>query len=132
LTNRTYFDTFHYMKTGKRIHVVFYKSLSGNEPVRQWLQKLSPEERKEVGKDIKMIEFCWPVGLPQVRKLDNQLWEVRCMLPNKIARVFFTIYDPSNMVLLHACIKKSQKTPQEDLDTAKKRRNEIMNGGKIL
>jgi len=33
------------------------------------------------------------------------------------------------MVLLHCIIKKSQKTPKEDFDLAKKRRNEVLKGG---
>lgn len=119
------------MESTKRINVVFYKSPAGNEPVRQWLKNLMLEEKKLIGEDIKMIEFSWPVGLPRVRKMDDNLWEVRTTLPNKISRVFFTVWK-QYMVLLHSCIKKAQKTPVEDLDLAKKRRNEIMKGGIAL
>ena len=76
------------------------------------------------------IEMSWPVGYPKVRKLDSDLWEVRSDLSDKrICRVFFTISD-KKMILLHAIIKKSQKTPLEDLDLAKKRKNLILGGKK--
>jgi phage-related protein len=56
-----------------------------------------------------------------VRKLDRDLWEVRSRLDNRIARILFTIYE-DKMVLLHGFIKKSQKTPKEDLNLAKDRK----------
>lgn len=115
------------MPYNKTIKVVFYKTLMGNEPVREWLLDLSPDKRKSIGEDIKAIEIAWPIGLPLVRKLDTNLWEVRTKLPNQISRVFFTIVQDM-MVLLHAIIKKTQKTPQKDLELAKRRRNEVLEG----
>ena len=112
----------------KVLTVSFYKSPAGNEPVRDWLKLRLTEEKKAIGEDIKAVEYTWPVGYPQVVKLDKDLWEVRTTLPNGICRVFFTIWE-KYMVLLHSIIKKTQKTPQKDLDTAKKRRNRVLSGG---
>ena len=112
----------------KTLSVYFFKNPTGNEPVRDWLKHRSPEERKAIGEDIKAVEFTWPVGYPQVVKLDKDLWEVRTNLPKGICRVFFTIWK-QYMVLLHSIIKKTQKTPQQDLDLAKKRRNAVLAGG---
>jgi len=36
-----------------------------------------------------MVQEGWPLGMPLVRNLAKGLWEVRCTLPNTIARVFF-------------------------------------------
>jgi phage-related protein len=112
----------------KVLTVYFYKSPSGNEPVRDWLNLMTQEEKKIIGQDIKAVEYSWPVGYPQVTKLDKDLWEVRTNLPNGISRVFFTIWE-NYMVLVHSIIKKTQKTPQQDIDIAKKRRNIVMSGG---
>ena len=71
------------------------------------------------------------LGYPCTKMLKSwytDLWEVRTILPNKISRVFFTVWK-GFMVLLHSIIKKSKKTPKEDLDLAKKRRNEVLKGG---
>jgi len=112
----------------KTLTAYFYKTPTGNEPVRDWLKKLTSEEKKAIGEDIKAVEFSWPVGYPQVTKLDKDLWEVRTNLPNGISRVLFTIWK-KYMVLLHGFIKKTQKTPKQDLDHAKKLRNNVMAGG---
>ena len=103
-----------------RLRVVFYKTETGNEPVREWLKSLPREDRKTMGEDIKTVQFGWPLGMPVVRKLDKHLWEVRSRLHNRIARILFTVEDDV-MVLLHGFIKKSQKTPRSDLELAKKR-----------
>jgi len=44
----------------------FYRTASGNEPVREWLKELPEFERKQVGSDIKAVQFGWPLGLPLV------------------------------------------------------------------
>ena len=56
---------------------------------------------------------------------DSFLEEVRSNVSNGIARVIFYVED-NTMVLLHAFIKKSQKTPQKDLDVAIKRYKELL------
>ncbi|MCL2185288.1 MAG: type II toxin-antitoxin system RelE/ParE family toxin [Treponema sp.] len=112
----------------KVLTVYFYKSHSGNEPVRDWLKLRTPDEKKAIGEDLKMVEYSWPVGYPQVVKLDKDLWEVRTNLPQGISRIFFTVWE-RYIVLLHSIIKKTQKTPKQDLETAKKRRNRVLSGG---
>jgi phage-related protein len=100
--------------------VVFYQTEAGNEPVRVWLKSLTKTERKSIGEDIKTAQFGWPIGMPLIRKIERGFWEVRCDVKDGIARVFFTVED-NLMILLHGFIKKSQKTPQKELDTARRR-----------
>jgi len=88
--------------------------------VRDWLRELSATNRKTIGKDIKTVQFGWPLGMPLVRKMDKDLWEVRIRLEGRIARVLFTV-SMGKIVLLHGFIKKSQVTPKPDLDLAKDR-----------
>jgi phage-related protein len=106
----------------------FFKTPAGNEPVRDWLKKQTAEDKKAIGEDIKAVEFLWPLGYPQVTKLDKDLWEVRTNLDDRICRVFFTV-TAGLMVLLHGIIKKDQKTPKQDLELAKKRRDSVLKGG---
>ena len=109
----------------KRIPAAFYRSASGAEPVRDWLRTLPPADRRIVGFDIATVEFGWPVGMPLCRSLGGRLWEVRCALTQgRIARVLFCGLQ-GRMVLLHAFVKKSQKTPPPELDIARKRQKEI-------
>jgi phage-related protein len=103
-----------------RLRVVFFQTESGTEPVREWLLTLTRDDRKVIGRDIKTVQFGWPLGMPLVRKLDRELWEVRTRLSNRIARVLFTVHQDV-IVLLHGFNKKSQKTPMTDLEIARRR-----------
>ena len=108
----------------KILKVVFFKTESGTEPVRQWLLSLSKEERLIIGTDIKTVEFGWPVGMPTCRSMGDGLWEVRSSLPQgKIARSLFYV-DDGYMVLLHGFIKKSKKTPPKELELARRRKRQ--------
>ena len=109
------------MRGEQILKVVFFRSESGREPVRQWLLELDRDDRKAIGEDIKLVQFRWPLGLPLVRKISADLWEVRSHLSSgRIARVFFTIAG-NEIALLHGFIKKSQKTPKQDLGVAQER-----------
>ena len=103
-----------------QLKVAFFRTDRGSEPVREWLKSLSPAEKRIIGEDIKTIQFGWPLVMPVVRKMEAGLWEVRSRLVNRIARVLFTVKD-SKMILLHGFIKKSDKTPQDDINLARQR-----------
>jgi phage-related protein len=104
--------------------VSFFLTENGNEPVREWLKDMEKEDRKLIGEDILLVQFRWPLGMPLVRKMETNLWEVRSKLQNgNISRVFFTIFK-SEMILLHGIIKKSQKTPKKDIELARSRKNQ--------
>jgi phage-related protein len=104
----------------KKIEVVFFQTAAGHAPVRDWLLELTREDRRQIGEDIKAVEFGWPVGLPVCRPLGGGLYEVRSDLKDRIARVVFSI-DGGDMVLLHGFIKKAQATPKSELELARKR-----------
>jgi phage-related protein len=112
------------IKIIKSIPVYFFSETSGKEPVREWLYTLSKEDRKIIGHDIRTIQIEWPIGLPLVRHLGNKLWEIRITLDNRIARIIFVLVD-SAIILLHGFIKKSQKTPINDLALAQKRAKKL-------
>ena len=102
------------------LSVRFFATASGNEPVREWLAGLDRDDRRAIGFDIKTAQFGWPIGMPLVRKLEPGLWEVRSQVATGIARVLFSV-EGDTMVLLHGFVKKSQKTPANDLKIAKHR-----------
>jgi phage-related protein len=116
------------MSTDPILRVIFFRTSSGREPVREWLQEMSKEDRKAIGEDIKLVQFRWPLGMPLVRKMEANLWEVRSRLSSsRIARVFFTVRD-GEMALLHGFIKKSQKTPSNELAVAQRRQSQWWKG----
>lgn len=116
------------MKTpAKVLHAVFFTTAAGKRPVREWLMNLPPQDRKTLGEDIATLEFCWPVGMPKCSPMKGVkgLYEVRSNISSgRIARVFFVLIG-NQMVLLHGFVKKTQKTPENELKLAIARMKEV-------
>ena len=108
----------------RTLDAMFFRTDSGNEPVREWLQALPKAERKAIGADVLKVQYCWPIGRPLVGSLGNGLWEVRSRLGERTARVIFCVHG-SKMVLLHGFVKKTQKIPRHEIEIAEKRREQL-------
>lgn len=109
------------VEKSQKLHVRFFCTEAGNEPVRIWLEGLERAHKRAIGIEIRTVQMGWPIGMPVVRKLEKDLWEVRVNLGSIIARILFTV-ETDTMILLHGFIKKSQKIPADELDTAKQRK----------
>lgn len=112
------------MKIIKTIPVRFYQEDSGNEPVREWLCSLSTQDKKNIGRDIRIVQIDWPVEGSLIKPLGSGLWEIRSKLENRIARILF-VFSKGEIILLNGFIKKTQKTPNQEIDIAKKRAKNI-------
>jgi hypothetical protein len=44
----------------KKIPLVFFRTLAGSEPVREWLKELPEDERQAIGKDLLRAQWRWP------------------------------------------------------------------------
>jgi phage-related protein len=89
------------------------------------LRSLDESDRRSIGRDLMRVQFGWPIGMPLVRSLKDGLWEVRSSLPSqRIARVVLCFHDGA-LIVLHGFIKKTQKTPADDLALAKRRMTEV-------
>ena len=117
------------MSSANRLDAVFFRKRSGNEPVREWLKGLTKEQRRTIGEDIAYVQFKWPIGKPRVDHLRGAIWEVRSSLGNRIARTLFAV-ENGQMVLLHGFIKKTQRTPNDDIELAERRFKEWQDGEK--
>jgi len=112
------------MDRKKSLQVVFFKTESGKQPVRDFILELTREDKKEIGSDIFTVQKEFPLGPPLVEKIDTDLWEIRSHIADGICRIFFTIHQET-IVLLHGYIKKSQKIPQKELRIVKERLKEF-------
>jgi phage-related protein len=114
------------IETLKPLPLRFWRTLSGREPVRDWLNDLPLEDCRVIGRDIAKVQFGWPIGLPLCRPLKDGLWEVRSSLPSKReARVLFAFHI-GELIALHGFIKKAQTTPASDMRLARQRFQEII------
>jgi len=92
------------------------------------MRNLDENSERAVREAIEMVRMGWPIGMPVARSLGQGLWEVRTNTPRGQARVVFVFYRQM-MVLLHGFIKKSAKTPRQELDLALKRARELARRG---
>jgi phage-related protein len=115
--------------TGDRlteIPVVFYRTVAGAEPVREWLRNLSAEDRRIIGTGLATVQVGWPIGMPLCRPLGAGLWEVRSKLANnRIARLVFCVSE-GRIGIVHGFIKKTRKTPPAEVALAQKRMKEML------
>ena len=108
------------------LKVYFYATELGNEPVKKWMKDLSLKDKQIIAEDIKTVQYGYPIGMPLTRILQGTdgLEEIRCKITDGIARIIFYVEDDT-LILLHAFIKKTQKTPQKELDIAIKRYKDL-------
>jgi phage-related protein len=112
-------------KTPRKIELVFFRNDAGGEPVLDWLRSLDEAERRAIGTNLLRAQWRWPVGMPLCRPMGKGLWEVRTDLPgNRTARVLICLYH-DRLAALHAFIKKTRATPEDDLRLARKRQKEL-------
>lgn len=97
-----------------------YQETSGKSPILEWLKDFNKEERQIIDGSIKYTQYSWPWKMPHVKPLGGGLMEIRIKLKNKQVRIFF-ILDDSIIVLLHGFVKKTQKTPNNEMEIALKR-----------
>jgi len=105
--------------------VRFFRAVTGNEPVREWLRGQPREIREAIGKDIRAVQVRWPVGMPLVRPLGRGLHEVRTALDGCAYRTMFMILGDT-MILLHAFQKRTRATAHKDLEIARRRQREVL------
>ena len=111
------------------IPVVFYRSPTGAEPVRDWLRGLPECDRRVIGADLALVQVGWPVGMPLVRPMGKGLFEVRTPLADGTAARVLFCFHKGELYALYGFIKKAKTTPEAELKLARMRQKEIDNGG---
>jgi phage-related protein len=110
----------------QKIPLIFYRTPAGSEPVREWLKGLDEAERQAIGNDLLRAQWRWPLGMPLCRPMGKGLWEVRTDLPTKrTGRAFCSAFTASTWWRCTGFIKKTRGTPDEDLETARRRKKEL-------
>lgn len=88
------------------------------DSVETFLESLNAKEIAKVIRTIELLEeFGNDLGMPHSRHLSDGLLELRIRGTREI-RIFYCFHK-KQAVLLHACIKKTQKTLGKELDRAR-------------
>ena len=104
--------------------IIFYKDKNGKEPVLEYMQALAGRKDKDSRVKFNKIQeymqalanYGTSAGMPYMRHLEGGIWELRPIRD----RILFAAWDGQRFVLLHHFVKKTQKTPQREIEQAKR------------
>ena len=99
--------------------IYYYTTISNNNPVKEFIESLNKSQTAKVARILKTIEqYGIKFSFPYTRKVTGtQLWGIRILGQDNIRVIHAVIYR-QDILLLHGFLKKKQKTPKKDLDTA--------------
>ncbi len=108
--------------------VNFYRTESGNCPVEEFLDALSGKQAQKVVWVLRLIEELDNVPGQYLKKLVNTeaIWEVRVQFGGHIFRLLGFFDGSSLLILTNGFVKKSQKTPAQEIELATRRKNEYL------
>lgn len=105
----------------------WYLTSNGRSPVEEKIEKLAKPDQAKIYAHISMLEkYGKRLNMPTVRRIDGKLKELRITISPGKYRIFFFFHDGDDFYLLHGILKKVQKTPKKDINTAKKRMKIIL------
>lgn len=98
--------------------IELFESASGKQPVANFIATLKPDEQAKIARGIDLLKEYGPqIGMPYVRHMIGDLWELRVPFGGQAFRLLFFIFG-NTLVVAHAFSKKTSKTPQKELKTA--------------
>lgn len=104
--------------------IEFYKDISGNCPIIEFLDSLQPKQAQKVTWVLQLIEEHDNVPTTYFKHLTNSdgIWEVRVQQGNNIFRLLGFKHEERIVLLTNGFVKKTQKTPKNEIELAQKRK----------
>ena len=104
-----------------KFEVEFYETKNGIQPAREFILL---QEKKFIAKTLDMIQLLQDNGYqlrePYSKALEDGIFELRIKLGNNISRIMYFFYVDQHIILTNGFIKKTQKTPRNEIEKAKK------------
>lgn len=107
------------------MNVIFYQKEDGTEPAKEFLKGLDPKMRAKVARTVNQLITAGHSLRPPISKNPGDgIMELRTIFGNNISRVLYFFMVGDTAVLTNGFIKKTQKTPPEEIDRAKRYRDD--------
>lgn len=106
------------------VEIIYFTTTSGRSPVQDFILKQQAKAQAKIYEVVEYLqEFGFHLPAPYLRRMigSNYLWELRTQAQSKQYRIFLAKGGDNIIVLLHAIVKKTQKTPPIDIETAQNR-----------
>jgi phage-related protein len=106
--------------------IIFYHLPNGQSPIEIFLDSLTGKQAQKITWVLRLIEEMETVPIKYFKKLTDQddLWEVRIQLGSNDFRMLGFIDHGTLVILTNGFIKKTQKTPVQELELAIRRKRE--------
>lgn len=97
-----------------------------NAKVEAEILALPADMQARLWRIAELLEVWGPhkVGMPYTRHLEGRIWEIRLSGKAGISRVMYAALMDRKLILLRAFVKKTQKTPRQEIDLALRRLKE--------
>ncbi len=110
-----------------RFKVIFYEKENGDCPVEEFLDSLDLKMRaKMLGLFQLLQEKGNQLREPYSKHVEDGIFEVRCKVGSDISRVMYFFYCEGRIILTNGFVKKTQRTPKEEIRLARKRRDDYL------
>lgn len=105
--------------------IIYYISATGENPVKKLLDAHLKAKLKTLRILSNIEEFGLSFAIPHIKKLTGTpLWEIRILGEDSV-RILYVTRQEKQILLLHAFIKKTDKTPRKEIDISLARLSEI-------
>lgn len=108
--------------------IIFYSKEDGTEPVKEFLDSLDVKMRAKMVRTILMLQKNgYELREPYSKSISEGIMELRSKVGTDITRVLYFFMVGRKVVLTNGFIKKSNKTPTEEIERAKRYRADYLN-----
>jgi phage-related protein len=108
--------------------IEYYRDSKDKEPVKEFIDGLPEKSQAQVmGKIELLAKYDVLLKEPYTRHIKGKIWELRIVVSKGYSRIFYFSYTGKRFVLLHAFLKKTDKTPPAEIDIAEKRMRDFIN-----
>lgn len=105
--------------------IKFYETKDGQRPIEEFLDSL---DDKMTAKLVGLMEILEEYGnnlrMPYSKHLEDGIFELRCKQGSGIVRILYFFYYEGKIIITNGFVKKTQKTPRQEIETAKQRRDD--------
>ncbi|HHT44093.1 MAG TPA: type II toxin-antitoxin system RelE/ParE family toxin [Fastidiosipila sp.] len=110
-----------------KCEIIFYEKDNGEVPVEKFLNGLELKKRAKTMRTIDLLQNNgWKLRSPYSKELSDGIFELRTQFGSDITRVFYFFVIGKQAVLTHGFVKKSVKTPPEEIERAKRYRQDYL------
>ena len=109
--------------------VEYYKKSEGTYPAEEFILEQSLKMQARIFRSIELLEIKGnELREPYSKFLKDGIFELRTQQGSDIARVLYFFVVGHKVILTNGFIKKTQKTPDEQIELAKKYKFDYENG----